>query len=83
VIEVGDRVAFELSSVFLPRREDVTAAFSLDPHVEGAVIGFSDSGSARRAFVVVEVIRRLTVVVPVDQVRLAEPGPETPRSGRC
>ncbi len=82
MIQPDDRVTFALSSVFLPRPEDVRAAFSLGPNMEGSVIGFSDSGGVPQAFAVVEVIRRLTVVVPVDQLHLAEPGPEKPRSGR-
>jgi hypothetical protein len=57
------------------------AALSLGSGLQGTVVGFSDSGSVPRAFAVVEVIKRLTVVVPVDQLELAEPGSEEPCSG--
>jgi len=45
-------------------------ALSLDTELEGRIVGFSDSGNVERAFAVVEVVRRHTVVIPVDRLRL-------------
>jgi len=78
VIEAGDRVRFALSAVFVPRREDVTRAFSLGSYLEGTVIGFSDSGHTPQAFGVVEVVRTLTVVVPVDQLHRTDSTQDEP-----
>ena len=70
----GDKVRFLVSDVFLPGPEEVLEALARDAHLEGTVVGFSDSGSERRVFAVVEVIRRQTVVVPVDRLREVFPG---------
>ncbi|HMF76278.1 MAG TPA: hypothetical protein VK604_11500 [Bryobacteraceae bacterium] len=69
---VGDRVKFSLGSVFLPDPEETLAALSLASELEGTIVDFSDSGSAPRAFAVVEIIRRQMVVVPVDKLRLEQ-----------
>jgi hypothetical protein len=42
--------------------------------MEGVIVDFSDSGNARRAFAVVEVVRTETVVVPVDKLLLEREG---------
>jgi len=68
--QVGDRVSFSLTSVFLPDPAEVLAALSLESEVEGTIVDFSDSGQVPRVFAVVEVVRRRTVVIPVDKLRL-------------
>lgn len=65
----GDKVRFLASDVFLPGPEEVFSALAADTPLEGTVVGFSDSGSEPRVFAVVDVIRRQTVVVPVDRLR--------------
>jgi hypothetical protein len=67
---VGDRVRFSLASVFLPDAQEVLAALSLASEVEGTIVDFSDSGQAERAFAVVDVVQRRTIIVPVDKLRL-------------
>ena len=63
---------FLLSSVFLPDPESVLGALSFDSEVEGLIVDFSDSGAYPRAFAVVEVVRRVTVVVPAGSLKLVE-----------
>jgi hypothetical protein len=67
---IGDRVKFSIENVFLPDPEQTLKTLSLESEVEGTIVGFSDSGNRPRAFAVVDVVRRKTVVVPVDKVRL-------------
>ena len=66
--EVGDRVRFSIESVFLPDPPIALAKLALDSMVEGTILDFSDSGTVARAFVIVDVVRRQTVVVPVDKL---------------
>jgi len=63
-------VRFPLSSVFLPEVESALAALSLDSVVEGWIVNFSDSGTNPKAFAVVEVVRKVTVVVPAASLKL-------------
>jgi hypothetical protein len=65
----GDRVRFCVCDAFLPSAEEL-AVFAPDEKVEGTVIDFSDSGSKPRHFAVVDVIRRRTVIVPVEKVEI-------------
>jgi hypothetical protein len=44
------------------------AKLSLDSEVEGTILDFSDSGTVARVFVIVDVVRRQTVVVPIDKL---------------
>ena len=63
---------FRLSHSFLPDAERVLNALSLDSEVEGSILNFSDSGSNAKAFALVEVVRRVTVVVPSNRLESAE-----------
>jgi hypothetical protein len=63
-------VRFSLSSVFLP--ESVLQSLTPESEVEGRIVGFSDSGPSAKAFAVVEVVRRVTVVVPASSLELVE-----------
>jgi hypothetical protein len=64
----GDKVRFRFSDVFLPSPEEVFGALAPDASLEGVVVSFSDSGSELRVFAVVDVVRRQTLVVPVNKV---------------
>ena len=70
----GDKVRFFVSDVFLPGPEEMFGVLSADALLEGTVVSFSDSGSEERVFAVVDVIRRQTVVVPVDRLSDATAG---------
>ena len=69
--EVGDRVTFRPSEVFLAAPEEPLPP---DEEVEGTVIDFSDSGNRPRWFAVVEVVRRQTFIVPVSVLRVRRAG---------
>lgn len=66
----GDRVRFRLSDVFLPGPEDLFRMPSGDEELEGTIVGFSDSGSQPRAFVVIDLIRSQNVVVPTAKLQI-------------
>jgi len=62
-------VRFRVADIFLPNADGVLSV-SLGEELEGVVVNFSDSGSASRAFAVVDVIRRQNVVVPVEKLEV-------------
>jgi hypothetical protein len=66
----GDRVRFCIADAFLPSADELTVFAELNEKVEGTVIDFSDSGSKLDFFAVIDVIRRRTVVVPVERVEV-------------
>lgn len=75
--QAGDKVRFRFSDVFLPSPEAVLAAPTVDEILEGTIVDFSDSGQKTRVFALVDVIRRQTVVVPVEKLEGVRPnGPE-------
>jgi hypothetical protein len=59
-----------MSDAFLPSAEELTVFATPDEKVEGTVIDFSDSGSEPDFFAVIDVVRRRTVVVPVEKVEV-------------
>jgi hypothetical protein len=59
-----------LSDVFLPSLEELQTVLSGEAEVEGTIVEFSDSGSKPRAFAVVEVYRKQTVIVPVFKLQI-------------
>ncbi len=69
-MEQGDLVRVARASVFLPSRTELQEFAPGDEELEGTIIGFSDSGSRPKAYAVVEVVRRLSLVVPVEQLRV-------------
>ena len=64
---------FRVSDVFLPSQEELMSAYSGEMELEGAIIEFSDSGTKLRAFAVVELGSRKTIVVPVEKLKLVTP----------
>lgn len=48
-------------------------------YFEGTILDFSDSGDRTRAFAVVEVVRRRSFVVPLDQLTILSSGGEGER----
>jgi len=68
--EQGSRVRFSASSVFLWNPENAMSLVSECDELEGTIVGFSDSGDAARAYAVVEVIRKMSLVVPVGELTL-------------
>lgn len=70
----GDKVQFHLADVFLPGPEEIRRAFFDVDEIEGTITDFSDSGSVPKAFAVVEVALKQTMVVPVEKLSLREEG---------
>ncbi len=62
---------FSLADVFLPYETGGTGALHDETEVEGVITSFSDSGSKMRAFAIVDVIRKQSLVVPVDKLKAA------------
>jgi len=52
---------------------DLRAVFREEEEIEGTVIDFSDSGSRQNAFAIVEIIRKQTVIIPIEKLQ-AESG---------
>lgn len=59
-----------MSDAFLPSAEELVVFAKPDEKVEGTVIDFSDSGSKRDFFAVVDVVQRRTVVVPIAKLEV-------------
>jgi len=73
----GARVRFRISDVFLPSPEELLS--SAETETEGAIVDFSDSGSRRHAFAVVEAENGQTLVIPVEKLRPAKTQPSEKR----
>ena len=63
-------MTFKLSSSFLPSPDELASSLSLEGELEGVVIDFSDSGTTADAFAIVEVVKKKTVVVPLDMLKI-------------
>jgi hypothetical protein len=68
--QIGDRVSFRISEVFLPEPSEVLANLTEDVVTEGVVVEFSDSGSNPRAYAVVRVSPRQIVLLPVSALHV-------------
>lgn len=66
VTQIGDRVRFAVADVFLP---GTGPGFPEPPELDGTVVEFSDSGDRKRAFALVEVVKRQLMVVPVEKLQ--------------
>jgi hypothetical protein len=63
-------VTFSAHNIFLPNQDEAGSLTFEDEELEGVITGFSDSGEVPRAFAVVEVVRRMSFVVSVPDLRL-------------
>ena len=63
--QIGDRVSFRISEVFLPEPEEVLAHLTADVEAIGVVVEFSDSGSSPRAYALVRIAASQSVLLPV------------------
>lgn len=70
MVHEGDTVRFHVADIFLPNREDLLKALTTAREIEGVVADFSDSGLQPRAFAVVDVIARQSVVVPIEKLEI-------------
>ena len=72
--QIGDRVSFRISDVFLPEPAEVLASLTVAAETNGVVVEFSDSGSSPRAYAVVEIAPLQKVVLPVGVLRVLQYG---------
>lgn len=68
--QVGDRVCFRVSEVYLPEPAEVLAKLTADLEVNGVILEFSDSGSSLREFAVVQMTPEQVVLLPVGALHL-------------
>ncbi len=70
--QVGDRVSFRISDVFLPEPPEVLASLTVEAETNGVVVEFSDSGSSPRAYAVVQITPKQKVVLPVGALQILD-----------
>jgi hypothetical protein len=58
-----------MSDVYLPSPDALRLSQMEDSEVEGTIVEFSDSGQKTRFFAVIDLVRRQTVVVPVERLQ--------------
>ncbi|MGH9621010.1 MAG: hypothetical protein ACRD45_15060 [Bryobacteraceae bacterium] len=68
--EIGNRVSFRISDVYLPEPSEVLAHLSPETEANGVVVEFSDSGSNPRAYAVVRLTAEQSVLLPVTALRV-------------
>lgn len=70
--QIGDRVSFRISDVFLPEPSELLAKLTADVETNGVVVEFSDSGNSPRAYAVVRITPQQAVLVPVSALRVVD-----------
>lgn len=71
-MQIGDRVTFRIGDVFLPEPFEVLAKLTPDVETTGEVVEFSDSGSSLRAYAVVRITAKQSVLLPVGALRVID-----------
>jgi hypothetical protein len=82
-VRIGDRVSFRISDVFLPEPAEVLAALTPDVEANGVVLEFSDSGRNPRAYALVRLTTRQSVLLPVAALRVGVGGDEPAVNGEA
>lgn len=72
--QIGDRVTFRISDVYLPEPTEVLANLTPEAEANGVVVEFSDSGKNLRAYAVVRITAQQSVLLPVNALRVVETG---------
>jgi hypothetical protein len=68
--QVGDRVGFRISDVFLPEPAEVLSHLTAEAEAQGVVVEFSDSGSRPKAYALVRITSQQSVLIPVSALRI-------------
>lgn len=68
--QVGDRVSFRISDVYLPEPVEVLANLTADVEANGVIVEYSDSGTVERAYAVVRITPEQVVLLPVAALRV-------------
>jgi hypothetical protein len=71
--QIGDRVSFRISDVYLPEPTEVLANLTPETEANGVVVEFSDSGNDSRAYAVVRITMNQSVLLPVGALHLLKP----------
>lgn len=70
--QIGDRVSFRISDVFLPEPSEVLANLTMDVETKGVVEEFSDSGDCPRAYALVRITAKQAVLLPVGALQVLD-----------
>jgi hypothetical protein len=68
--QIGDRVSFRITDVFLPDPSEVLANLTADVEMNGVIVEFSDSGNDQRVYAVVRISPQQAVLLPVTAIRV-------------
>lgn len=68
--QIGDRVSFRISDVFLPEPSEVLANLTPEVEASGIIVDFSDSGSRPREYALVRITAQQSVLLPVTVLRV-------------
>ena len=71
--QIGDRVSFRISDVYLPEPTEVLANLTPEAEASGVVVEFSDSGNDLRAYAVVRITARQSVLLPMSALHVVKP----------
>lgn len=70
IAQIGDRVSFRITDVFLPEPSEVLAKLTPEAETNGVVVEFSDSGNNLRAYAVVRITAQQSVLLPVSALHV-------------
>jgi hypothetical protein len=68
--QIGDRVSFRISDVYLPEPSEVLAHLTPEVEANGVIVEFSDSGCSPQAYAVVRLTSGQSVLLPVSALRV-------------
>jgi hypothetical protein len=68
--QIGDRVTFRISDVYLPEPTEVLANLTPEAEANGVIVEFSDSGKNLRAYAVVRITAQQSVLLPVSALHV-------------
>ncbi len=71
--QIGDRVSFRISDVYLPEPSEVLANLTPEAETNGVIVEFSDSGSSLRAYAVVRIAAQQSVLLPMSALHVLKP----------
>lgn len=71
--QIGDRVSFRISDVYLPEPSEVLANLTPEAEANGVVVEFSDSGKNLRAYALVRITTQQSVLLPVSALHVLKP----------
>lgn len=72
--QIGDRVSFRISDVYLPEPAEVLASLTADVEANGVIVEFSDSGDRPQAYAVVRITEQQSVLLPVCALHVVSAG---------